>query len=404
MSIEKTPDIIILGGGILGFTTAYHLAKEGIISQVIEMDSIAAKASGKAGGHIPDAAGNYFYAVCSSYTEGSTDLMVPLGEESYLRFQTLHQELREETGLNILFGIRQQLECALTEKDEKLLKKIAFDAMNQNIRDVKWISGDEVRALDNRVTAEALGAAVTNCAQVEPYRYTLALAQGAERMGVEIKYARAVGFRRQRNKVTAVVLSSGREVSAGTFVIAMGPWNIEALSWLGLKLPMVACRAHMLKLVAPRYPDYIISFRPPLINEWPHVYSIVSPRFDDNMYVGYTEDRTESWDDNRPETWVDFPSMEMQTIMLGNALRLYPALEDASLVEHRAAVLGFPRQWMITGPVPDWDNVYMTMLGDNGIAVSPSVGRIMTNLIIGGERRGKTLKEIESISPVKFLV
>jgi glycine/D-amino acid oxidase-like deaminating enzyme len=43
----KKPQVVILGGGVMGFSIAYNLAKRGVSCQVIEMDSIAAKASGR---------------------------------------------------------------------------------------------------------------------------------------------------------------------------------------------------------------------------------------------------------------------------------------------------------------------------------------------------------------------
>ena len=44
---QNNIDVTILGGGVMGFSIAYNLAKRGVSCQVIEMDSIAAKASGR---------------------------------------------------------------------------------------------------------------------------------------------------------------------------------------------------------------------------------------------------------------------------------------------------------------------------------------------------------------------
>jgi len=131
---------------------------------------------------------------------------------------------------------------------------------------------------------------------------------------------------------------------------------------------------------------------------------IISSRVDGTLLVGYTEDRTETWDDSRPETWTDLPSEEMKELIIEQALRLVPALENASLVEHRAAVLGYPPvEGMVMGPLPKWENVYMAMIGDNGIAISLAVGRVMTDLIVGGDRAKKAIEEVKSVSPSRFM-
>ena len=45
-------EVVIVGGGIIGVSIAYHLAKRGISSTIIERSSIACAASGKAGGYL----------------------------------------------------------------------------------------------------------------------------------------------------------------------------------------------------------------------------------------------------------------------------------------------------------------------------------------------------------------
>jgi glycine/D-amino acid oxidase-like deaminating enzyme len=86
------------------------------------------------------------------------------------------------------------------------------------------------------------------------------------------------------------------------------------------------------------------------------------------------------------------------------AVRFVPVLENAMLVEQRAAVLGYPPAGrMVMGPVPEWKNVYIAMVGDGGTGLSPVVGRIMTDLIVGGDRARKAIEEVKSISPAKFV-
>ncbi len=259
MPDKKAEDVVILGGGAFGFSTAYHLAKEGIASQVIEMDSIGAKAAGKADGMIPNMAGNFFYGGSSYAVGGAKRLYMTLGGESFSRYEQLHRELKEVSGVDIQHDVGPYLRCALSEEEEKALINITAEANDEGI-DVKWVSGDEARALERTLSGEVRGAALMEARQVEPYRYTLALAQGAERLGASIRYARAVGFRTERNRVTSVLLSTGKEVAAGTVVIAMGPWSGQAASWLGLKLPLHTVRSQTIKMSASKRPRCQVAF------------------------------------------------------------------------------------------------------------------------------------------------
>ncbi|MFC1910983.1 NAD(P)/FAD-dependent oxidoreductase, partial [Chloroflexota bacterium] len=267
-----------------------------------------------------------------------------------------------------------------------------------------WFSGDEARRMDNTLSNEVRAAAINDVAQVEPFRYTLALAQASEKLGVTIKYARVIGFSHNKNRVNSVILDKGNEIKADKVVIAMGPWSSVALGWLGLKLPMATVRGQTLKLIAPKRPQFQLSGRLDRPREWPRVYLLISPRVDGTLLVGYTEDRTENWDDLKPESWMDYPSSEMTNIILEDTIRAVPVLSDAILVEERAGIIAYPpAEGMVIGEVPDWNNVYLATIGDNGIALSPEMGRIISNLIIGGEYAVKARDEIKSIEPMRFI-
>lgn len=403
MSNNKINDVVILGGGIFGFSIAYHLSKEGISSQVIEMDSIGAKASGKSDGMIPDPLFSFFYAGIEFCPGGFKKVMVPFMAENYHRMQLFHLQITEETGLDVQHANSQFLTCALSEIEEKGINMLASEARKEGF-EVNLISGEEARELEPTVTPDIRAAVLMRVSQIEPYRFTLAMAQGAEKLGAGIRLGQATGFRREGDKVTSVTLSTGDEVGAEKFVIAMGPWSAQAVSWLGLKLPVTPFRAETLKMEAPKLPTQQMAFMPPTEKEWPHIYMVVSPRVDGSLYMGYTEDRPEDWDDNRPETWTDIPSAEMRDLMMEHAIRFVPFLEDALLVEHRAAVLANPPgEGIVLGPVLQFDNVYMATVGDNGMCVSLEVGRIITDLIVGGDRAKQALETVKEIRPAKFI-
>ena len=54
---ESSADVVIVGGGIVGITTAYYLAKAGVASVVVERDAIGSHASGFAYGGLSPLSG-----------------------------------------------------------------------------------------------------------------------------------------------------------------------------------------------------------------------------------------------------------------------------------------------------------------------------------------------------------
>jgi len=403
MPMKETADVVIIGGGVIGFSIAYNLVKEGVDCLVIEADAIGAKASGKADGMIPDAVGGFLYAGSSYCAGGLKQLLLPLMVEGFHRFEQLHLELKDETSIDIQHANLPFFNCALSEEEETILSHIASDATKQGL-DIQWITGDEVRRLDDTLCSEVRAAIVNNCRQVEPYRYTLALAQASENRGATIKYGQAIGFGYEHNEVTSVILSSSRSIATGTVIIAMGPWSIQALSWLGLAIPSISLRGQTLKLKAAVRPLYQMAYVPVTKDEWPHIHNLISPRVDGSILVGYVEDRTSSWDNMHPETWTDSPSIEIRDLILEHAVRFVPALNNATLIEHRAAILGNPsKEGLIIGPLPEAKNVFLATVGDNGIVISPIVGEIVTDMVLGGQRAKKALQSVELLQPSRFI-
>src|SRR5258705_4206159 len=171
---ESSADVVIVGGGIAGMTTAYYLAKAGVASVVVERDAIGSHASGFAYGGLSPLSG---FGIPGPQAEIALDGM------------RLHRELSktlvEETGIDVDFRMRSSLALAFTEADLQRLRAALPWQQQQPGYAVRWLDGAEARRVEPRIADEALGAVlVEGGGAVEPFRLVLALTPGPKRLRV----------------------------------------------------------------------------------------------------------------------------------------------------------------------------------------------------------------------------
>jgi glycine oxidase len=399
------PEVAILGGGVMGFSIAYNLAKRGVSCQVIEMDSIAAKASGRNEGGVssPALLGIFFATPFSP--PYAMEPCTRIFDETYFGQPQLVKDLQEKTGLDIEFADTPCIIPAFNEEDEKSIKELVSLAQSKVGEskgfEARWIEVDELKVLYPAVSPDILGAALAGMWQLEPYRYVLALAQAAEALGASVKIAEATGFQTRGKKVFSVTLSTGREVEAEKVVIAMGPWSSKGASWLGVNIPLKAIKAQALKLQSSLdLPMYALAWGEASGNG-PFIHRTVPGP----ILAGYHEDRPEAWDDSRPETWDDRPTEEARDWCIEGLLRGIPTAEDAMLIQARCGILGYaPDSLPIFGNLPGWENVYIGAgLGTVGNSLSPGASRLICDLICGGDRAEKAKEQLAKLSPSRFV-
>src|ERR1051326_2038871 len=189
---ESSADVVIVGGGIAGMTTAYYLAKSGVASVVVERDAIGSHASG------------FAYGGLSPGTRAG--IPRPLAEVAQAGMR-LHRELAEsvvaETGIGIDFRVRRSLALAFTEAEAQRLQGTLPWQQQQPGYVSRWLDGDEARRVEPRVSEEAIGAvSIEGGADVEPYRLVLALTRAADALGASGRHGRITGLRRRNGTVT----------------------------------------------------------------------------------------------------------------------------------------------------------------------------------------------------------
>ncbi len=197
--MSRAKRIVICGGGAIGTAIAYYLSRAGARPIVIERHAVGGAASGKSGG---------FMALdwCQS------SALDRLARRSF----ELHAELA--IGLDNPWGYRR-----LTTFAGQANETDSAPGPGQR----PWLSA----AVE--ITGR-LGSPQTT-ALVEPHAFTQGLMRAAELQGAELRHGAAAALeRRPDGAVRGVVLDSGDVIEGDAVVIAMGPWSIQAASWLPL--------------------------------------------------------------------------------------------------------------------------------------------------------------------------
>lgn len=227
--MNRTADVVIIGGGIIGCAIAYYLAKEG--SKVIVVEGkprLCFGASGANQGGCP------------------VQLFEPPVLALAVESLKLYKCLSDELGYDIEYDASASLMCSVDEAQYPVMKKHA-----QRIReiglDVRLIGGDEIRKLEP-ILGEGVIAGVEDpsSAVVNPFKVTYGFALTARKLGVEFLVATDVkGIEVAQGKVTAVVTAE-EKIKAGTVINAAGAWSPEIGQMLGLTIPVVPQRGQIM--------------------------------------------------------------------------------------------------------------------------------------------------------------
>ena len=183
-------DVCIVGGGIVGLSSAYFLAKLGLSVNVIERDSIGSHASG------------FAYGSLSPLGEaGHAEDILPeleiarMGMDIHALFS---KELVETTGIQTDHRFRPALDLIFTEPEAVNAKEQVEWRTDEKGYKVEWLSREEALKIVPHISKEIIGAVYTEgVADVEPYKLMLALTQGCELLGVSINHGNVINVLRK---------------------------------------------------------------------------------------------------------------------------------------------------------------------------------------------------------------
>ncbi len=200
--------VLILGGGVIGTSIAYHLAARGADVAVLERSAVACAASGKSGG---------FLAL--DWCDGTP--LMPLARRSF----ALHAELAETLGGD--WGYRRMTTYTGIVRRSPARTRGAGPG---------WVSPD--------VAIHGQLGDTSTTAQVHPAAFTAGMMCAAEDRGARLLLGEATGLLHRGENVVGVQFE-GEALTADAVVIAMGPWSILATQWLPLP-PVYGLKGHSL--------------------------------------------------------------------------------------------------------------------------------------------------------------
>ncbi len=370
--MNEASDVAIVGGGAAGCSVAYHLARAGVRSTIIEGAGIGSQASGFSAGGLNPLQG-----------AGIPGPLGPFGMESYLLHRELAGILKADTGIDYEWRITSLVKAAFDEADFPELQETVDVFTEADGFEADWLDQEDLLNLEPRVAPDVLcGVRAWGNASLDSYKYTLALVQAAEKLGVSVRSGTVRGLEGSNGRITRVLLEDG-VVSCGQVVLAMGPWSRQAEPWLDLYIPVDPLKGEILRVELPSGP---------LAHDVSGGGGSFYSKPDGLVWSGVTED------------WRGFdrePSEPARRRIIDGAVRLMPDVAQARLVLHTACLRPVTPDWLpIIGRAPGWENVYLaTGASKKGILLSPAIGKAVADLITQGD----TQLPIGLFEPQRFI-
>lgn len=355
--MSETADVIIVGGGVIGCSIAYYLAKSGVKATVLDQGQLGAGASNAAAGMLAP----------FSHTHGPSPFF-DLCISGLSLFKGLPEELRESSGIDIEYISRGIIKVAFTEEEEEQLKT-PLGWQQESGLEVRWLDSLQLRSIE-----PALPETVRGCVyspeehQVQSPRLVQAFAQAAARQGASFREGAPVtGLVTKGSKVTGVRVPDG-ELHAGHVVLATGAWTGLYEGWLGLKLPVFPVRGQV--IVLHQLPT-------PVTHSVGCTLGYIVPKVDGSVIVGATVEHVGF---DKRVTAGGVSSMMKVVPVLAPTLAA-AEFRGASAGLRPGSADGSP----LLGPVPGWEGVSVAAghLRD-GILLSAITGVLMAELITTG--------------------
>ena len=366
--IPNEANVVVIGGGVLGTSAAFHLSEAGH-DKVVLLDR-----GPIASGTTPFAAGQ------TGYLTSDTS-----GFEFNLYCIEFFENFEERTGYPIDFHQNGSLRIALTQQYLPDLEARLGTAQEVGHDAVKMITPERAKELvPGLELPEVAGILlIPRDGFVEPKSVAVAYAAGARDRGVAIHTRTEVtGLDVANGKVKGVRTSQG-DIRTEWVVLAAGAWTRQFAQQLGLDVKAVPVR-HQAFVTAPMAE---VSESQPIVRfTEPQIY--IRP-YDGGLLVGGYGYRPLSFDMNEFQHDFEIPALEADSIYFDQLLEatspFFPMLHQAVIIQERRGLPTITPDGRFL--VSDLDQMQGLILASGcmvgGVNHSPGVGRVVADFVSG---------------------
>jgi len=357
--MATTADVVIIGAGIMGVSTAYHLARLGAGRVVVlERDTVCSGSTALASGGIRHQYANR------------------LGIELTTHSIVTYERFEAEFGVDPNF--RQHGYLILIATDDELAVARRSVALQQELGvDVELLDAAATRQLCPYLeTGDLLGATYTpRDGYADPYLCATGIAARARELGVVIHQQHEVSaFLRDGDRVRGVVTRHGA-FEAGAVVIATGAWSGVVGTLAGVDIPVRPHRRHKF-MTAPFPTDRIPAATPFVID--PHQ-NFSMRREGPGLLLGHGRR-------DEPDGFGTEIDRSLEPRVVERAINRAPALAEAKLMRAYAGLYEMtPDQTGIVSAVPGVAGLYVIAgFSGHGFMHGPIAGQLMAETLLHG--------------------
>ena len=373
MAVDSA-EVVVIGGGVSGLSSAYFLARAGKDVVVVEKGTVGGEASGRSGGMISERV--------------DEPPLIPLAVESLRLWPTLDDELGYPTefthqGRLQVAVMEEEMGDIVSERDQAQRRGITVDLLDTSeIRDmIPWISD---RTLG--------GTFFPNGGHANPQRSVQAFAWAFQDMGGRLYQNTAVtGMRVVNGRVSSVETTAGA-IGTDVVVSAAGPQTGLLAEMVGVHVPVAPARVEMLA-TAPLEPLFDIA----LVGNG--LYGRQAAR--GNLLFG-----------GGPHEWIDVGLTadpdKSNTPLIRNIARrladLLPGVADVPVLRSWAGVVEQAPDYLPIIDILDSPSNYVVVTASaHGFGLTPATGRVVSDLVLHGESSvdisGLALSRFSDVGP-----